>query len=67
MIGESKEFEDVGRVASSFRIYLGKTKVALLAEYIEGGFFVRKIDRIRSDIDAVASSQACAMRYLLIR
>lgn len=34
MIGESKEFEDVGRVASSFPIYLGKTKVALLAEYI---------------------------------
>ena len=33
MIGKSKEFEDVGRVASSFLTYLGKIKVTLLAGY----------------------------------
>ena len=31
MIGKSKEFEDVGRVASSFATYLGKIEATLLA------------------------------------
>ena len=31
MIGKSKEFEDVGRVASSFLTYLGKIEVTLQA------------------------------------
>ena len=33
MIGKSKEFEDVGRVASSFPTCPGKIKVTLLAGY----------------------------------
>ena len=31
MIGKSKEFEDVGRVASSFPTYLGKIEMTLQA------------------------------------
>ena len=33
MIRKSKEFEDVGRVASSFPTYLGKIEATLLAGY----------------------------------
>ena len=32
-IGKSKEFEDVGRVASSFPTYPGKIKATVIAEY----------------------------------
>ena len=35
MIGKSKEFEDVGRVASSFPTYLGKIEATLLAGYMK--------------------------------
>ena len=37
MISRSKELEDVGRVASSFPTYLGKTEATLLAAYHESG------------------------------
>ena len=36
MIGKSKEFEDVGGVASSFPTYLGKIEATLLAGYEQG-------------------------------